>query len=282
MSRGELEEELSYLRRSIEDLDSERSAGDVSDADYRRIGEHYRRRASEVERELAADPRPDPEGAAPPSFLRTAPRSADSDRAGRLLASRRMRLATGWGAFGCLAVAAVLLVMAVAHFGPFASPAPLSANARVQIMLAEADVLGAKGDVTQALATYDRVLVLEPTQPVALANGGWLARVAGLAHHEPLLVRNADAEIEAAVEADPGYALARAYDGVLLLDDRHQPRRAVAQFRAMLRDHPSATLLRSIRSAAVRAFSQAGSRVPTDLAAAPPPAAGAGAGTGTT
>jgi tetratricopeptide (TPR) repeat protein len=257
--RAALEEELAYLRRSLEDLEREREAGDVDGHDYARLVAQYRGRVAHVERELAALP---PGGVAPSDGASSARPTGSSTLRGRpparrptgVLASRRARLLSGWGAFGCLLAAAVVLVLAAAQLGPFAPAPPLSKTARIQVMLAEADILGSNGDVTQALATYDRVLALDPTQPEALANGGWLARVAGLSQHDAALVRNGDAEIEAAVRSDPGYALAHAYDGVLLLEDRHEPLLAARQFEAMLRDHPSSTLLRSVRASASATF----------------------------
>ncbi|HLI44758.1 MAG TPA: hypothetical protein VKU92_09865 [Acidimicrobiales bacterium] len=267
--RVALEEELAYLRRSLEDLEREREAGDVDGPDYVRLSGQYRRRAADVEGELASLPAhvvtpPDP------SFAGRGPLRGRlrASRSHSVLASRRARLLTGWGAFGCLLAAAVVLVLAVAQLGPFAPAPPLSKSARIQVMLAEADILGSNGDVTQALATYDRVLALDPTQPEALANGGWLARVAGLSQHDGALVRNGDAEIEAAVRSDPGYALAHAYDGVLLLEDRHEPVLAARQFEAMLRDHPSPTLLRSVRSSASAAFAALGRPLPSGFGSA--------------
>lgn len=262
--RAALAEELAYLRTSLEDLDREHGAGDVGEADYERLAERYRRRAGEVEQELAVLPPPSAGESAPgaPSGTGTA---RASTRRRNVLSSRRARSITGWGAFGFLLAAAVLLALAVARAGPFTGPPQLSKEVRIQVMLAEADVLGSRGDVTQALATYDSVLALDPTQPEALANGGWLARVAGIAQHDPTLVRNGDAEIEAAVQSDPRYALARAYDGVLLFRDRREAHLAVAQFDAMLRDHPSPTLLRSVGSQARAAFHAAGLAPPRPL-----------------
>ncbi|MHB1986766.1 MAG: tetratricopeptide repeat protein [Acidimicrobiales bacterium] len=265
MSELGLAEELDYLTCSIEDLEREHAAGDVSDSDYRRLSERYRQRADQVERALRVAGRP---ALAPPVAARS--------RRARLRTTRA-RLVTGWGALGCFGIAAVLLAMSLAGVGPFAGTPLLPVRARVQIMLAEASVLGSRGEISQALSTYDRVLALRPEQPVALADGGWLARFAGLTRHNPVLVRNGDAEIEAAVRADPGYAVARAYDGVLLYIDRREPRLAVAEFGSMLDDEPSATLLWSVRPEALAAYRAAGAVPPGPIQNARRPAtAGAG------
>lgn len=250
MTPPDAAEELSYLRRSIEDLERERDAGDLDEGDYLRLRASYERRL-----EALGDTGEFEERDGTPGH-------GSARRPGRVLSGRRGRLVTGWTAFGCFLAAAVLLVLDAFGAGPFAPAVQLSVAARVQIMLAEASVLGSKGDVTEALATYDRVLALRPTEPEALADGGWLARLAGLGRHEPQLVRNGDAEIEAAVVSDPHFALARAYDGVLLLRDRDEPRAAAAEFDAMAADHPSATLVRSVRSDALIAFVRAGMAAP--------------------
>lgn len=252
---GDSVEELSYVESSLRDLEAERAAGDVSERDYARL----RRRYDERRRVLLL------KGAsAPAESASTAPRP----RAGRLakrLASRRARLVTGWSALACFLAAATLVILDIVAAGPFASPSPLPVGARVRIMLAEAADLGSNGEVTEALATYDRVLALRPRQPEALTEGGWLARLAGIAEHEPALVRNGDAEVEAAVAAAPRSAVARAYDAVLLLEDRHEPRQAVIEFRAMLADHPSEALLRRVRTVAKVAYADSHLALPPQL-----------------
>ncbi|MGO9560665.1 MAG: hypothetical protein ACLPYW_16465 [Acidimicrobiales bacterium] len=273
MTTPDLNEELSYLRRSLEDLEREHAVGDVSERDYERLRARYETLATEVEQALGASAPAEQgttgtEGAGRPEGPA---RSPVANRVRGVLATKRARLVTGWTAFTCFGLAAVLLVLSLAGVGPFASTPPLSLDARVQIMLAEASVLGSKGEVTEALATYDRVLALAPEQPVALADGGWIARLAGLSQHEAGLVRNGDAEIAAAVQVDPGYAIARAYDGIMLYGDQHEDRLAVTAFLGMLDDHPSATLLWSVRSYAIAAYHAAGVAVPGPIANATKP-----------
>lgn len=251
-TRGELEDERSYVERSIADLEQEFAAGDLAEDRYAELRARYEQRLAEVVAALVQ---------LPSDAAQTRQPGPPPRRKSRL-ASRRARLITGWGGFSCLVVAAVLLAMAIAKVGPFAGSPQLTRYDKIQIELAEASVLGSKGEVTQALATYDRVLALDPTQPEALANGGWLARLAGISQHSPKLLRNGDAEIEAAVRVAPGMAQARAYDAVMLLQDRSQAARSAAQFRQMLKDHPSAALLRSVDSEAVMAFKDAKERLP--------------------
>lgn len=260
MKRADLDEELAFLQASIEDLEREHSVGDVNDRDYRRLLARYERRAAAVRAAMPAGPAS--QGEAPAGQPR---------RKRSLLATRRARLLTGWGAFCCFGVALAFLVMSLAGVGPFVVTPPLSVGARVQIMLAEASVLGSRGEVTQALATYDKVLALQPAQPEALADGGWLARLAGLSEHKAGLVANGDAEIGAAVRIDPGFAIARAYEGIVLYSDKHQPRQAVADFNSMLADHPSQTLLWSVRTEALSAYKAAKETAPAAIVEAQKP-----------
>lgn len=261
MSRAELEEELAYLRRSLEDLESEHEAGDIAEVEYARLKSSYSSRLARAEGELAREP-----------FEESAPAPARPAGSRRLYPqSRRARLVTGWSAFLCFLLAALLLSLSLAAAGPFSTGPSLSTNERVQIMLAEASELGSSGQMGLALSTYAKVLALRPRQPEALAGAGWLSRIVGLSSHDPSMVREGDAEIEAAVRSDPGYAIGRAYDGVMLYVDRKEAKPAVSQFDAMLVDHPSAALVYSVHLEAEAAYKAAGQPVPPSFARARPP-----------
>lgn len=268
MSDSQLAEELSYLKRSLADLEEERQAGDISEAEYARLFSRYHERL----RSLEAEAGPAGRGEPPPEQPRPSRR-----RSRRRLypTSRRGRLVTGWSAFSSFLLAALFLSLGVAGVGPFSSPASLSTSERVQIMLAEASVLGSSGKVGLALSTYDKVLALRPHQPQALADGGWLSRLAGLSDHDPALVRQGDAEIEAAVRLAPGSATARAYDGVMLYADRREAQAAVREFDALLLDRPSRALLWSVHDEAAASYKAAGQPLPPAFARARPPAGGA-------
>lgn len=296
-AEGDLLDESALLRRSIEDLDREYAAGDVEPGVYEALRARYASRASDVaerlarrEAEASAVPTEaadtgqsalavpgvtealadrllsEPDGTAAPRDGTT--RMRGGSRAGRLISwSTSHRRRVGWAAVACLAVAATVLALALAGVEPFSSPpSTLSVAARIRIELAEAAVLASNHDVAQAIALYDDVLAISPHQPEALADGGWLTRLAGLSSHSATIARSGDREIALAVSLAPGYALARAYDGVARLEDAHDPHGAVAEFRAMLADHPSSTLLSSVRAPALRAFRSAGQAVPAPLA----------------
>lgn len=259
MSRAELEEELSYLRRSLDDLEAERAVGDLTELDYSKLAARYEKRRAEVAQEL--------------SSMEPSTESPDSpqERVSRrrfLPRSRRARLATGWSAFSCFVLAALLLSLALAGVAPFSTGPSMSRAERIQIMLAEASELGSSGKVGLALSTYSRVLALDPRQPEALAGAGWLNRLAGLDRHDAARVRTGDAEIEAAVRLAPHYAVARAYAGVVLYRDRGEAKAAVAQFDAFLADHPSRVLVQGVRPEAAAAYKAAGQPLPPSFASA--------------
>jgi hypothetical protein len=294
-SEAELLDEADYLRVSLADLDREHASGELDGADYEALWARYSERVASVEdalerlsaapaqptaaRHVVRRPGADLSGAvevgAPPAGVEQA---AMSSRGGakRWLATRRHRMVFGWSAAGCFAVAATLVGLSLAGVAPFASspPATLSVSSEIRIELAEAGVLASNKELVQAVAVYDRVLELDPEQPEALADGGWLVRLAGLSSKSSQVISGGDAEIAAAVKVAPGYALARAYDGVALFEDDHSATAAVGQFGAMLADKPTSTLVESVRSVALEAYGAAGVAVPATLGASPSAATG--------
>jgi tetratricopeptide (TPR) repeat protein len=254
--RAELADEAAFLRLSLTDLDRELAAGELERSDYEELRHRYEERAGTVAEALRQ--------------LQSSPGTViTGDQAPRRrfrLAARRHRLVLGWTAAACFAAAGVLLGLGVAGVAPFARPSStLSAQTRIDIELAEAAVLAGHGHISLAVDTYEKVLALDPEQPEALADGGWLERVAGRSDGRPSLVAQGDREIAAAAALDPGYALAHGYEGVTLLEDGHNPSAAVGAFRLMLDDHPSAGLLASVRDEAVRAFAAAHQPLPRPL-----------------
>jgi hypothetical protein len=267
-TRDELMEEGGFLRRSLEDLDRERAAGDLDTADYEALRVSYEGRWRAIEailQDLDASGVTDQPEAAQPETAGDAKRAPG---ARSWLSSRRHRLLLGWSAAVCFALAGTLVGLALADVEPFAQSPPLSLATQIRIELGEAGTLAANHEIVQAVSVYDKVLELDPQQPEALANGGWLVRLAGLSSRSSRLVTAGDAEIATAVKVAPGYALARAYDAIALYQDEHSAGAAVSEFKAMLADQPSATLSASVRTVASAAYSAAGVALPPALASA--------------
>jgi tetratricopeptide (TPR) repeat protein len=266
VSRQELLDEAEYVQRSIEDLESERTAGELDGTDYEALHFRYAERARELDDALG---QLNDDGSAELSDATAV--AAPATRLGRRrwLATPRGRLVLGWSAVGSFVLAALLVGLSLGGVAPFSS-APsttISVATQIRIELAEAGVLASNRQIVQAVAVYDRVLELDPNQPEALANGGWLTRLAGLSSKNARVISGGDEEIVAAVRTAPGYALARAYDGVALYEDDHRAGAAVNQFRQMLADKPSATLVRSVRGTARLAYRADGVSLPAVFAA---------------
>ncbi|MGH9171858.1 MAG: hypothetical protein ACRD0Z_13470 [Acidimicrobiales bacterium] len=263
---AELLDEENHLRRSLEDLDREQAAGDLAIEDYDELRARYTARAGEVAAALAGlgDDAP------------AEPAESRSRRNARPTPRKRRR-GVAFAGVGCLLAAGLIGGLALAGVAPFAKPAPgLPVSTRIQIELAEASVLASANggtEVSQAIATYADVLQLDPRQPEALADGGWLVRAVGLSTANDKLVASGGAQIAMAVKVAPGYELARAYYGVVLYVDDNDPKSAVVQFNAlakqldaMAKDKRPKSLVSLVHTTAAAAYSAAGETLPAALA----------------
>jgi hypothetical protein len=151
------EEERDFLLASLDDLERERAAGDVTDDDYRALKESYTARAAAVLRELDAD---------------THSITAADDS----MASRR----SPWRV---LVVSLVVLALAVGAGIAVASSAGERlpgqtmtgsiGDGSVTSLLVEARAVG-MGDIPRAVDLYSQVLAVEPDNVEALTYIGWL------------------------------------------------------------------------------------------------------------
>lgn len=183
-----LEEERTFLLRSLRDLDAEHAAGDVDEHDYVALRDGYTKRAADVTREL------------------------DHGRAG-LPRARRV----GWRRRALVAAAVAALAAGAGWLVARSSGDRLTGEEitggaprdDVAAMLAEARSLGVT-DPVAALERYGEVLELRPDHAEALAYSGFLVyRVGTLSSDEALAdeaVGQARGRIGRAIEADPRYA----------------------------------------------------------------------------
>ncbi len=301
-SRRDLEEERDFLLRSISDLDGERAANDLTEADYQRLRDGYTARAAVVMRRLealvgndgddapAADTaseapatdtvsdaqeapaQPTAEPAEVPARSRrrirrlgAAGADADERQQGRAR-GRRRRGIVALAVIVCFVAAAVGLVVARASHrlpGQTASGSvSLTDDQRLAQELVQARVLSTQGRDLDAIKLYDKVLAVEPRQPEALAYRGWLLRLAGVSGHDQALLAQGRASVGAAVLQDPGYPDARVFLGYILFQDAHDPVGATAQFRAFLADHPQAQMVSLTSDVVAQAFAAVGQPVP--------------------
>jgi tetratricopeptide (TPR) repeat protein len=284
-SLRDLEEERDFLLRSISDLDRERAANDLTEADYRRLRDGYTARAAEVMRRLEAvgaggedDETPaaqkpqapqappaehDPQ--APPGVAVQVAARVDDGKAERAR-GRRRRGIVALAVIVCFVGAATgLVVTRSTHRLPgqtASGSVTLTDTQRLAQELVQARVLSTQGRDLDAIKLYDKVLAVEPRQPEALAYRGWLLRLAGVAGHDQTLLAQGRASVDAAVAQDPSYPDARVFLGYMLFQDTHDPAGATAQFRAFLADHPQAQMVSLTSDVVAQAFAAVGQPVP--------------------
>ncbi len=239
-SRADLEAERDFLLRSIEDLERERAAGDVAGDDYDEIRADYVARAAVTLRALEGH-----DDATKPRAI-----SAGADRWRRLrryLGRRRTRRALVATVLVCVILALGLVAAELAGLrlpGESATGSvSLPRAQRIQDDLAAASLYANSGQEADAVGLYDEVLTLDPRQQVALADRGWLERLAGRDAHSQKTIVIGDASIARAVAVDPHYADAHAYEAVALSQDEDRLTAATRQIALMEADHPSDALL---------------------------------------
>lgn len=222
--RVELEGEREFLLRSLDDLEVEHDSGGIDDESYRRLHEDYTARAAATIRALrdGADERPAP-----------APRRR----------RRRVLIAAGVVAFAALAGVALAAALGARLPGQTSSgnaqgnsPASLSSAQRRQQLQAQvaknpldvpgrlllAQFLEADNNAAGALAQYDAVTKIQPTNADAEAQAGRLLEVtaqAAPANDAPALVASARSRLDHALQLDPNLADAYFFRSIVLANE---------------------------------------------------------------
>ena len=207
-------EELVFLERSLADLDAEKSAGDISEDDYRSLSGLYAERVAAVRRRHGG---------------RSAGRNAGEGNPRR---GRRLMAVHGGRSAGRNAgegnprrgrrLMAVLVTVAMlgtgvgvglaSALGHRSSVDTTTGDIRQSTrgMLFEAQEHMAAGRWAEAEALYAAVLAAQPSSAEALAWWGWLDLLRGD-------LESADERLAAAVAADPLYPDARVFGAVVTL-----------------------------------------------------------------
>ena len=194
-----LEEQRDFLLRSIEDLDSEREAGDLSDEDYEALRDDYTARAAAVLR------------------------SIDEQRAGMKEAARPRSLGR------TLAIAAAVCGFAliagfVAAGAMGARKAGESASGGVSVrqtpsQRANECIPKIQSDPPGALQCFEDILKEDDSNPVALTWEAWLLSLTSQQTNDPVealrLGSLAAVRVNTAVESDPNYSYARAFRAII-------------------------------------------------------------------
>jgi tetratricopeptide (TPR) repeat protein len=280
MTGSELDDERSFLLDSLQDLERERDAGDLSDADYGALRDHYTRRAADVlraieraenaDRDLGRPHRADLDRRASPRAVPSDAVSSDAVSSGagipaevRSPRRRRALLVAGSTALVAAAVVAVVTQTGARLPGQTVSGAvSLSSAAQLRRTLAQAETLERAGDGPGALRLYHQVLAQNPRQGEALAESGWLEFQAGVQARDAAVLSAAQQLEQEAQRAEPGAYAPRLYLGSMFLAEGNVTG-AVAQYRQFLADGPPPSATRAAQPYIKEAFTKAGLPVPS-------------------
>ena len=246
--REDLELERAFLLRSLEDLDGEYRAGDVSEEDYSRLRDQYTARAAEVLRAIDSVRTPAqatkvesdvPDRPESPGEPESRPASEAVLRRRRGAGRRRSLL---WGGVGLLLAGAATAVVVsntgdrlpgnTATGGISLSPGQTEARE-----VSQAADLEQEGEYSQALSLYEEVLAQNPTDALALSGAGWLEFEAGVLDSNEKTLEKGQSLEEQAVSVDPGYAYARALLGSMFFVEGDASQ-AVEQYSQFISDDP--------------------------------------------
>ncbi len=245
--RVDLEAERDFLLRSLDDLESERVAGNIDGASYETLRDDYTARAAAVMRAL---------------------RDGVDERVDAAPVSTRRRVLTwvGIGAFALLAGIALAAALGARMPGQTASGnsqvtagsrrADLAAAARarpddVPTRLAYARFLMGESDWSGALTEFAAVNRLDPSNVEARASGGWILYI-GL--NSP---QNALTSIDRAIALDPNYGEAHFFRGVVLYRGLGNAAAAVPELQRYLALDPNGPLNGQVRTLLAQAVAAA-------------------------
>lgn len=227
----ELEERRDFLLRSIDDLEREHEAGDLTEADFNLLHRDYSRRAADVLKELE-----EVRGPVSPS-IGIEPTPLD-----RAIAKKARTLrGFAWVAIVVFAVLSGVFVAKIAGVrsnkdsltGTVRAAEANTTAAQVQKLIREGREQMA-ADPVAAIQKFDQAVALDLSQVEALTYGGWLLRLVSQSvtddGQRAELLRGALKRIDQAIELDPGYADARAFRGIIRLRDQDDPKAAIEDF----------------------------------------------------
>jgi cytochrome c-type biogenesis protein CcmH/NrfG len=264
-----LEAERDFLLRSLDDLESERDAGNIDHETYRTLHEDYTARAAVVIRSLRDDTEP---------ALPEAPR-----------ASRRTKLITIVliVAFAGVTVFGLTRALgsrspgetitgnsdtteqtdeeALASLAAAAADAPDSYDARIAYARM---LLGS--DLAQALREFDAAAQLDPSQPEPPTYIGWInalaARATDPGPDRDALIARAQESLDQAIGLDPTYQDAYVYRALFNSTVQNDPAAAIPDFQQFLAlaptDHPMRAI---VEGALADAEATIGSSTPTTV-----------------
>ncbi len=259
--RTGLEEERDFCLRSLRDLEAERLAGDIDEADYQGLKDSYTLRAAAAIHALegsaptAAPDRAsdgDPEGSpssddddVPSEPARHPPEGARRRRRGR-----GVLLAVGVVAVAASAAWAVAASSATRLPGEEISGQALAPQ-EVANSLQQAQQAADRGDDLTAVKDYQKILSSDPNQAEALAGEGWVLAQT----QQPALLQQGLTMLQDSERSDPTYAPAHVYRGISLLSEGDYTG-AIPEFQWYLAHNPDPQLAPRVRVALQQAEAQ--------------------------
>jgi tetratricopeptide (TPR) repeat protein len=207
----ELETERQFLLRSLDDLEVEHAAGDLSDDDLVTMRADYQARLADVQRRIEGDAQQ---------------QARDAEAAARTARSQ----ARTW-AFGL--VAAVFAVgcgfLVAGSLGERKAGETITGDVpqdpiavKTSELMQRAQELSST-DPVRSIEAYDQVVKLNPDVVSAWAYGGWQLRLFAIGAQDPAaraeLLQGAKRRIDEAIKRDPTYADAYAFRAVMAARD---------------------------------------------------------------
>jgi cytochrome c-type biogenesis protein CcmH/NrfG len=238
------EENKEFLFRSLDDLESERAAGNIDDETYERLHADYTARAAIAVRAMQPGSHSDESATEAPPY---------SGRHRLLVVSALLVFAVVVA--GSLAFALGARMPGQTATGRAPEPSGLS-NAERQRALEEAVVarpedpeahlalarfrLG-RQDLAGALDAFRAAAGLDPANPEPFAYSGWILRLQGFPDQGLQL-------LDKAVSVDEQYPDAHFFRGFVLLRDKKNPKAAVPDFQQYLVAAPDSPLADQVRT----------------------------------
>lgn len=215
ISSGRSAEDREFLLRSLEDLEREHDAGDLTDDDYLALKARY---------EAKLD-------ASGPNRARDGARDWDKKRRwGRVV-----------GAIAVVGVVGVVAGLGMARWSGSREPGQQLSGRAITTsdeQMARAARLFQEGDASGAIDIYRSLLDENPEDVAALTYLGWTLRNVAVQQEEPRLMAAGVGFIDEATQVDPTYAEAWFFRGIIFLRDEDEPDKAVDALRLVLANDP--------------------------------------------
>ncbi len=253
-----LEDEATFLRRSLEDARLEFEAGDLEEKDYELLVNRDKERLEEVESALIR-------------LRESLAQMSDDEKIKHDSEKKSPKHSRKWMVL--LGVISLIGALVIFLFARSSTRLPgesgsgsleLSTQQQITRELGQAQTLVSANQPLKALRLYDMVLNKDPKNVIALTEWGWLEWQAAKQIRNATEEAQGDAAVSEATQLDPKFALAQFYLGQIMWSAKDTSG-ALTHYQAFLNDKPTATLLAGAGATVREAFESAGKAVPPGL-----------------